>query len=101
MAKQGIPTTRNLIKRCKKRGIKDPRRITEDELKTEFLVCKLNLDTLAKNSPQLRKKFLKNLVTAAKIRGDKKRAEGVLRIIQNKATSSHLMQGGEFVPLSM
>ena len=72
---------RNLIKKCKKKGVKDPRRITEDELKTEFLVCKLNLDTLAKNSPQLRKKFLKDLVTAAKIRGEENRAARLVRII--------------------
>ena len=76
----------NLIRECKKRGVKDPRQMTEDELKTEFLVCKLNLDTVAKNSPQLRKKFLKNLVTEAKRCGDANRASKLLGIIQKELT---------------
>jgi hypothetical protein len=58
-----------------------------DELKTEFYVCKHNLvDLLAKNSPHLRRKFLKSLIATAKHRGDMPKAAKITGI-QNKEAS--------------
>ncbi len=49
----------NLFCDCWLKGIKDPRLITVDKLKTEFLVCKQNLDLLEKHGPCFWLKFLK------------------------------------------
>jgi hypothetical protein len=66
--------------------MKDPRLITVDELKTEFLVCKQNLELLEKHGPYFRLKFLKGLVSKAKKKGDSVRATRITGIIQKEAT---------------
>jgi len=42
---------RNLFRECRRQGVKNPRQITQDELKTEFFVCRQNLIALSKNGP--------------------------------------------------
>jgi hypothetical protein len=49
---------RNLIQECRRRGVKEPRKITRDELNTDFFVCRENMNILAKNSPHFQRKFL-------------------------------------------
>jgi hypothetical protein len=71
----------NLFCECCNREVKDPRKITSDELKTEFFICKHNIESLQANSLHLRLKFLKSLVTKATIRGDITRASKVTGII--------------------
>jgi hypothetical protein len=66
--------------------VKDPWQITPDELKTEFFVCKHNINLLHANSLYLQLKFLKSLVTTAKTRGDVTRASKVTEIIQKEAS---------------
>jgi hypothetical protein len=66
--------------------MKDPWQITSDEFKTEFCFCKHNIELLRANSPYLRLKFLKSLVTKAKTRGDITRASKVTGIIQKEAS---------------
>ncbi len=61
----------NFICKCHRRSIKSPLQITMDKLKTEFFVCKRNIELLMKNSPFFQLKFLKDLVKSAKERGDK------------------------------
>jgi hypothetical protein len=61
---------RNLFKACKKRGVTDPCQITHNKLKTEFYVCKVNLELLARHGPHYRRKHLRSLVTSTKKRGD-------------------------------
>jgi hypothetical protein len=53
----------NLFCNCQKRGVKDPRRMTQDGLKAEFLVCLYNIDLLERHSPYFWLKFLTSLVT--------------------------------------
>jgi len=77
---------RNLFRDCKRRGVKDPRTITADELAAEFYVCKHNLSILAKNSPYLRRKFLKGLVNTAKAKGDLPRAGKITGILHKEAS---------------
>ncbi len=95
--------SRKLFAACRKRGVKDPCLITEDELQTECYVCKHNLDILAKNSPHFCRKFLKDLVTTAKCNGDHPRASKIVGIPQKEATwkqwqqvnkSTHKARGG-------
>ncbi len=38
---------RNLFRECRKQGVKDPCNITQDKVKTEFWVCRHNLDLLS------------------------------------------------------
>jgi hypothetical protein len=64
----------------------------EDELPTEFYVCKHNLDILAKNSPHFCRKFLKGLVTAAKQDRDQPRASKIVGILQKEATRKQWWQ---------
>jgi hypothetical protein len=71
----------NLFHECWNCGMKNPRQITSDELKTEFFVCKHNIKLLQASSPYLQLKFFKSLVTKAKTRGDK-----VTGIIQTEAS---------------
>jgi hypothetical protein len=66
--------------------VKDPRSITEDKLKTEFYVCKHNLDLLAKNGPHLRRKFLTSLIATAKYRGDMPKAAKITGILHKEAS---------------
>ncbi len=72
--------------------MKDPQKITSDELKTKFFICKYNIELLQANSPHLRLKFLKSLVTKAKTRGDITRASKVTGIIQKKASRERWRQ---------
>jgi hypothetical protein len=66
--------------------VKDPQQITSDELKTEFFVCKHNINLIQANSLYLQLKFLKSLVTKAKTRGDITCASKGSGIIQKKAS---------------
>ncbi len=66
--------------------MKDPCSITAEKLKTEFYVCKHNLDLLAKNSPHLRQKFLKSLIATAKHRGDMPKAAKITGILHKEAS---------------
>jgi hypothetical protein len=72
---------RNLFKECKKWGVTDPRQITHDELKTEFFVCKSNLELLAKHGPHYQRKHLHSLVASAKQRGELTRASKIVGIL--------------------
>ncbi len=81
---------RNLIKACRKQGVKDPRHITQDELRTEFYVCECNLNILAKHGPYFCRKFLKSLVTSAKRNGDATRATKIMGILQKEASQKRL-----------
>jgi hypothetical protein len=72
--------------------VKDPRQISSDELKTEFFVCKHNIEFLNANSLHLLLKFLKSLVTKAKTRGDITRASKVIGIIQKEASRKRWRQ---------
>jgi hypothetical protein len=75
----------NLICNCHNRGVKDPQRISMDELKAEFYVCKQNIELLMKNSLFFWLKFLKAIVKSAKAKGDTLRAAKVTGIIQKEA----------------
>ncbi len=77
---------RNLFWECRKQGVKDLRHIMQDELKTEFWVCRHNLDLLSKNGPHYRHEFLKSLVSTAKHKGDKARAAMILGILHKEAS---------------
>jgi hypothetical protein len=66
--------------------VKDPRLITVDKLKAEFLVCKQNLEFIEKHGPYFWLKFLKGLVSKAKKRGDSVCASRITGIIQKEAT---------------
>jgi hypothetical protein len=77
---------RNLFCDCQLKGVKDPRLITVDKLKTEFLVCKQNLELLEKHGPFFRLKFLKGLVSKTRKKGDSVCATRITRIIQKEAT---------------
>jgi hypothetical protein len=61
---------RNLFCNCGWRGIKDPRQITADKLKAEFLICKHNIKLLERHSPYFCLKYLADLVTDATLKGD-------------------------------
>jgi hypothetical protein len=74
----------NLFWECSKCGVKNPRRIMTDELRTEFLVCKQNIAILEKNGPYFRLHFLKSLVVLSRERGDTDRASKISGIIQKE-----------------
>ena len=80
-----IRDPRNLFRECRSSGIKDPRVITQDELNAEFYVCKQNLETLAKNGPYFRLRFLKDLISSARRSGDSSRAMKISGIVQKEA----------------
>ncbi len=65
----------NLFRECSKRGVKDPQKITTDELRTEFFVCKQNIVILEKNGP---------LVVLEREGGDTDRALKISGIIQKE-----------------
>ena len=54
-----IRDPRNLFRDCKKHGIKDPRRLTREELSLEFFVTNRRLAKLAKEAPRRRREHLK------------------------------------------
>jgi hypothetical protein len=78
--------TRNLFRECRRRGVKDPRQTTRDELKTEFFVCRQNLIALAINGPYFRRKFLRGLCNEAKLKGEINRTAKISGIIQKEAS---------------
>ena len=78
---------RNLIRECRRRGVTDPRYITPEELRTEFYVCKQNIDHLAKHGPHYRRQFLRQLSISAKQRGDDSRASKIIGLLQREASS--------------
>jgi hypothetical protein len=97
---------RNLFRECRKQGVKDPQHIMQDELKTEFWVCRHNLDLLSKNGPHYQREFLKSLVSTGKRKGDKARAAKILGILHKEASrkgwrrvnlSTHAARGGLIV----
>jgi hypothetical protein len=57
-----------------------------DELTTDFLVCKQNLELLEKHGPYFQLKFLKGLVSKAGKKGDSVCATRITGIIQKEAT---------------
>jgi hypothetical protein len=57
-----------------------------DKLKTEFLVCKQNLELLEEHGPYFWLKFLKGLVSKAKKKGGSVHASRITRLIQKEAT---------------
>jgi hypothetical protein len=77
---------RNLFQKCSRRGVKDPRQLTFDKLKAEFLVCLHNIKFLEQNSPNLRRKFLTTLVSNATLQGDTVGASRVTGIIHREAS---------------
>ncbi len=77
---------RNLFCDCQLKGMKDPQLITMDKLKTEFLVCKQNLELLEKHGPYFWLKFLKGLVSKARKKGDSICETRITGIIQKEAT---------------
>jgi hypothetical protein len=83
---------RNLIKACRKQGVKDPRHITQVELQTEFYVCKHNLNILAKHGPYFCRKFLRRLLTSAKQNGDAAQATKIVGILQKEASQKRWRQ---------
>jgi hypothetical protein len=66
--------------------VKDPWKITRDELNTEFFVCRENMNILAKNSPHFRCKFLQGLCTEAKLKGEASCATKTEGILHKEAT---------------
>ena len=76
---------KNLFCDCRLKGMKDPRLITVDELKTEFLVCKQNIELLEKHGSYFRLKFLKGLVSKARKKRDSVHAARITGIIQKEA----------------
>jgi hypothetical protein len=74
----------NLFRDCEKQGVRDPQRMTRDKLRTESLVCKLNIANLEKNGPLFRLNFLKGLVRSAKEMGDTVKASKISGIIQKE-----------------
>jgi hypothetical protein len=83
---------RNLFCDCQLKSMKDPCPIMVDELKTEFLVCKQNLELLKKHGPYFRLKFLKGLVSNARKKGNSIRATKITGIIQKEATRKWLQR---------
>jgi hypothetical protein len=83
---------RNLFQACRRLGVKDPRRITRDELKTEFFVCRQNLIILAKNRPHFHCRFLQGLCTKAKLKGEGSWAAKNGGILQKEASSKRWRQ---------
>jgi hypothetical protein len=75
---------RNLIQDCRKRGVTDPRLITQDELRMEFFICKQNLDHLSKHGPHYHRQFLKRLVTLAKLTGNANQAAKITGILHRE-----------------
>jgi hypothetical protein len=82
---------RNLFRDCQLKGVKDPRLIMVDGLKTEFLVCKQNLKLLEKHGPCFWLKFLKGLVSKVKKKGDSVHATRITGILRRRP----LENGGE------
>ena len=76
----GVRDPHNLMRDCREHSIKDPRRITTEELRTEIYVCALRLESYAKKAPQLqlRRRFLKEIHRKAVARGDLDRANTIL-----------------------
>jgi hypothetical protein len=83
---------RNLFKACKKRGVTNPCQITHNKLRTEFFVCKSNLELLAKHCPHYRHKHLHSLVAADKQRGDLTQASKIVGILQKEACQKRWRQ---------
>jgi hypothetical protein len=87
-----IQDPRNLFRECSRQGVKDPHRITRDELKTEFFVCRQNLVILAKNGPHFCHRFLQGLCTEAKLKGEGSRAAKIGGILQKEASRKRWRQ---------
>ncbi len=64
----------------------------QDELRTEFYVCKHNLELLVKNGPHFCQKFLQGLVTSSKQRDDATQASKVVSILQKEASRKQWRQ---------
>ncbi len=77
---------RNPFRECSTQGIKVPHLITRHELKTEFFVCKHNIEILKKNSPLFRLKFLKGLVKKSKHHGEVFCISKITGIIEKEAS---------------
>jgi hypothetical protein len=88
----------NLFHDCQKWGVKDPWRMTQDELKAEFLVCQYNIDLLERHSPYFRLKFLTSLVTDATLKGDLIRAAKDTGVIQKEASRKRWRVINAFLP---
>jgi hypothetical protein len=74
----------NLFWECSKRGVKDPQKITIDELRMEIFVCKQNIAILEKNCQYFHLQFLKSLVVLVREGGDTDRALKISGIIQKE-----------------
>ena len=81
-----IKDPRNLFRDCKRSGVKDPRCISDDELRVEFFVCKQNLEHLSKHGPHYRRQFLKRLVSTANAAGDVGRVSKITGILHREAS---------------
>ena len=80
-----VPDPRNLYRDCRKKGIVDPREITQDGLDVEHCVCDKQLDDLAKKAPALRKKHLKDRHKRAVQKGDSEKASAIVTMLHREA----------------
>jgi hypothetical protein len=76
---------RNLIRDCLRRGVTNPLIITPEQLRTEFFVCKRNIDLLTKNGPHFYLKHLQELASRSSLQGDMHRAAKITAIIHKEA----------------
>ena len=74
----------NLIGDCRLQGIMHLQLITMDELRTEFYICKQNIELLKKHSSYFWLEFLKSLVSTAKKQGERVRALKLVGMIQKE-----------------
>ena len=74
----------NLKRACRRHGIKAPHRITRDELNMELKICKHKLKELEHTAPQLRLEHLLRQRRFALAKGDKAKADAILKIMKEE-----------------
>jgi hypothetical protein len=83
---------RNLLQECRKKGLAVPCMMTQDEFNAEFLICKENLEHLAKHGPRYCRQFLKRLVSSAKIAGNSTCASKITGILHKEANKKQWLR---------
>jgi hypothetical protein len=80
---------RNLYAACPPHRIKDPCHITQDELNTEFFICKRNVDFLVKHGPRMRCQFLNLLIKKAQRKGNQSQVTEIATILHQEKVKIH------------
>ena len=80
-----VKDPRNLYRQCRRHKLPQPRDLSEGDLAAREANCLAELVSLRQRAPELRVKFLRERLAAAKERDDDKAVQGIRRILRREA----------------